>query len=72
MKKIAYQITLTTIEPLRIGSQKDIMSDVNNPISRIGGRAVVQGPTLKGALRGAIEKYLIEKSPSSFEFEKPK
>jgi len=61
MKKTAYQITLTTKEPLRIGSQKDIMSDVNNPISRIGGRAVVQGPTLKGALRGAMERYLIEK-----------
>jgi CRISPR/Cas system CSM-associated protein Csm3 (group 7 of RAMP superfamily) len=60
MKKLAYEITLTTKEPLRIGAQKDIMSDIDNPISRIGGRAVVQGSTLKGALRGAIERYLIE------------
>jgi CRISPR/Cas system CSM-associated protein Csm3 (group 7 of RAMP superfamily) len=60
MQRLTYQITLTTREPLRIGAQKDIMSAIDNPISNIGGRPVVQGPTLKGALRGAIERYLIE------------
>ncbi len=60
MRHLSYKIVLTTKEPLRIGAPKDIMSAIDNPISRIGGRPVVQGPTLKGALRGAIERYLIE------------
>ena len=60
MKLKIYSVKLTTLEPFRIGAQKDVMSSIANPIARIGGRPVVQGPTLKGALRGAIENYLIE------------
>ena len=55
-----FQITLTSLEPFRIGAPQDVMEGVDNPIATIGSRAAVLGPTLKGALRANIEKYLIE------------
>lgn len=55
-----YEITLTTKEPFRIGTSKDVMSAFDNPVAMIGGRVVVQGPTLKGFLRNQIEEYLID------------
>lgn len=71
MKKInKYEITLTTLEPFRIGTSKDVMSAFDNPVAMIGGTVVVQGPTLKGFLRSKIEEYLIE-SYSGNELMKP-
>lgn len=62
MKKInKYKITLTTLEPFRIGTSKDVMSAFDNPVAMIGGKVVVQGPTLKGYLRNKMEEYLIDK-----------
>jgi CRISPR/Cas system CSM-associated protein Csm3 (group 7 of RAMP superfamily) len=62
MKKIAeYEIVLTTSEPFRIGTSKDVMSAFDNPVAMVGGQVVVQGPTLKGFLRSRIEEYLIDK-----------
>lgn len=55
-----YGVTLKTLEPFRIGAPQDVMEGVDNPIAAIGGRAAVLGPTLKGALRANVEKYLIE------------
>lgn len=55
-----YKITLTTLEPFRIGTSKDVMSAFDNPVAMIGGKVVVQGPTLKGFLRNRIEEYLID------------
>lgn len=61
MKNIdRYEITLTTLEPFRIGTSKDVMSAFDNPVAMIGGKVVVQGPTLKGFLRNKIEEYLID------------
>ena len=57
---IKYKVELKTLEPFRIGSSKDVMSTFDNPIATIGGRVVVQGPTLKGFLRNQIEEYLID------------
>lgn len=57
---IRYTIKLVTLEPFRIGASKDVMSAFDNPIATIGGRVVVQGPTLKGFLRNRIEEYLID------------
>lgn len=57
---LKYRITLTTLEPFRIGTSKDVMSAFDNPVAEVGGRVVVQGPTLKGFLRNTIEEYLID------------
>ncbi len=71
MKKInRYEITLNTLEPFRIGTSKDVMSAFDNPVAMIGGKVVVQGPTLKGFLRNKIEEYLID-NYSDNEFMKP-
>ncbi len=60
--KIArYSIELTTLEPFRIGSPKSVLSSIDNAIARSGGKVVVQGSSLKGALRGEIECYLHER-----------
>lgn len=56
-----YSIELTTLEPFRIGSPKSVLSSIDNAVARSGGKVVVQGSSLKGALRGEIERYLIDK-----------
>jgi CRISPR/Cas system CSM-associated protein Csm3 (group 7 of RAMP superfamily) len=55
-----FKITLETQEPFRIGALKDPLSGIDNPVAMIGGKFTVQGPSLKGALRAEIERYLIE------------
>lgn len=57
------KITLRTLEPFRIGAKQNIMSAADNPVTSIGGRVVIQGTSLKGALRASIEEYLISKYP---------
>lgn len=54
-----FAVTLTTLEPFRIGGVNDPLSDVNNPVTTVGGRLVVPGPSLKGILRNAVEHHLI-------------
>lgn len=62
MKEIKrLEVTLITKEPFRIGAFEDVMSAIHNPVATVGGRAVIQGSSLKGALRTAIEEYLIQK-----------
>ncbi len=56
-----YEIILETKEPFRIGGIKDPLSAADNPVAMVGGRVVVPGPSLKGAYRSEIERYLIEK-----------
>lgn len=60
----SYRVTLETIEPFRIGALQSALSDVHNPVTRIGGKVVVQGSSLKGAFRAEVERYLIEKYKS--------
>lgn len=62
-----YSLTLKTLEPFRIGALRHPMGKADNPLATIGGKVVVQGPTLKGALRASIERYLIEKYPHDAE-----
>jgi CRISPR/Cas system CSM-associated protein Csm3 (group 7 of RAMP superfamily) len=57
-KKI--QVQLTTKEPLRIGGKKDPLSGADNPVTRVGGKLVIPGSSLKGALRSEVEKFLID------------
>lgn len=56
-----FTVTLTTKEPFRIGALQNALSGLDNPVATVGGRVVVQGSSLKGALRAEIERYLIEK-----------
>jgi hypothetical protein len=55
-----FSIALVTVDPFRIGTSKDVMSAFDNPVAMIGGKVVVQGPTLKGFLRNRLEEYLID------------
>lgn len=55
-----FKVKLVTEEPFRIGALKNVMSGIDNPVATIGGKVVVQGSSLKGALRAGIEEYLID------------
>lgn len=56
-----FGVVLTTIEEFRIGGKPDPFSGIENPIAVVGNRAVVPGPSLKGAYRAELEKYLIDR-----------
>lgn len=56
-----FNVKLVTKEPFRIGALQNVMSGIANPVTTVGGRVVVQGSSLKGALRASIEGYLIDK-----------
>lgn len=59
----SFSVKLVTKEPFRIGAMQNVMSGVDNPVTTVGGRVVIQGSSLKGALRASIEEYLIDKFP---------
>lgn len=54
------KVELETKSPFRVGAKKSF-AGIDQPIVKIGGRIVVPGTSLKGALRQEIENYLIEK-----------
>lgn len=55
-----YLITLTTIEPFRIGAKEDPLSGADNPVTRVGGRLCIPGPSLKGSYRANLERWLYD------------
>ncbi len=55
-----WRIDLKTIEPLRVGAVKDPRSRIEKPVTKVGDRVVIPGPSLKGALRAEIEQFLID------------
>jgi len=55
-----YKIELETVEPLRVGGVEDPRSGIHNPVTKVGDKVVVPGPSLKGALRAELEQFLIE------------
>ena len=57
IKEKNIQIQAITKEPLRIGGKKDPLSGADNPVTRVGGRLVIPGSSLKGALRAEIERF---------------
>lgn len=59
MEYLTYQLTVETLEPFRIGSVKDVLDVADNPVATVAGKPVIQGPSLKGAFRAAVEKHLI-------------
>lgn len=60
-----YSVKLVTEGPFRIGAFQDVMSGIHNPVAKIGENIVIQGPSLKGALRANIEEYLIQEYPDN-------
>ncbi len=54
-------LSLRTVSPLRIGGKVDPLSGRENSTVTFGNLPVVPGPSLKGALRAAMESYLISK-----------
>ncbi|MBX5329347.1 hypothetical protein HM003_08380 [Candidatus Bathyarchaeota archaeon A05DMB-5] len=56
------EIELVTKAPFRIGGVKPIpgTTDVDSPVVKLGNKIVVQGTSLKGALRHELETYLID------------
>jgi CRISPR/Cas system CSM-associated protein Csm3 (group 7 of RAMP superfamily) len=53
-------VVVRTKEPFRIGGKQDPLSGADNPVTKVGGRLVIPGSTLKGALRARIEEFLID------------
>ena len=56
-----YRIKLETLEPFRIGGTEDPLSGNDNPVAIVGNKIAIPGPSLKGAYRVNLEKFLIDK-----------
>jgi len=55
-----FTVTVKTLGPLHVGGPDDPLGSADdNPVAMIGKTACIPGPTLKGALRAEIERYLI-------------
>jgi len=59
-----YKVVLTTKTEFRIGGKPDPFSGIENPIAAVGNKVVVPGPSLKGAYRAELERYLIDTYPA--------
>ncbi|MBE3576246.1 MAG: hypothetical protein IMX00_00870 [Limnochordales bacterium] len=57
-----YDLWLTIDQPLFVGGPPDPMSEFHSPVARIGGRAVIPGTSVKGALRSQLERLLIQQA----------
>ena len=58
IKAAHYVITATTLDPMRVGGKEDPLSEAENPLAIVGRRVCIPGPSLKGALRAELERYL--------------
>jgi len=58
MEQKCFAIELTTLGPFRIGGKTDPLSEADNPVTVVGGRVCIPGPTLKGAYRAELERWL--------------
>jgi len=58
--KQEFKITLTTLAPLHIGGRDNPLTGMENAVARIRDHLVIPGPSLKGALRHQMERYLID------------
>ncbi len=60
IKEKRIKVILETLDEFRVGGIADPLSGADNPVSKIGSRLVIPGPSLKGALRNSIETFLID------------
>jgi len=58
IERKCYRITLTAVEPLHLGSKDDPISDAENQVAVVGDRLCIPGPSLKGAYRHNLERWL--------------
>jgi CRISPR/Cas system CSM-associated protein Csm3 (group 7 of RAMP superfamily) len=61
IREQAYQVEVEALEPVRIGGAPDPLSGQDNPVAIVGSDATIPGSSLKGALRGEIERFLIDR-----------
>jgi CRISPR/Cas system CSM-associated protein Csm3 (group 7 of RAMP superfamily) len=54
-----YKVTVENLEPLRVGAPENPISGEHLTVARLGSTVVIPGPTLKGAMRDSIERFLI-------------
>ncbi|MBM4432085.1 MAG: hypothetical protein FJ026_17320 [Chloroflexi bacterium] len=54
------EIRLKTLAPLHIGGRDNPLTGMENAVARIRDRLVIPGPSLKGALRHQMERYLVD------------
>ena len=55
----AFQVSLTTLEPFRIGGIGDPLAAADNPVAIVGSQITIPGSSLKGALRAKMEEHLL-------------
>jgi len=60
LKEKSFKVTLVTGEPFRIGAKQHPLSGADNPVTKLGGKLVIPGSTIKGALRSEVERLLID------------
>jgi len=53
-------LRVKTLSPIRVGAKRSAMSVSDAPIVKVGGKCVIPGSTVKGALRNKMEEYLID------------
>ena len=56
-----YHVEVEALEPVRVGGAPDPLSGQDNPVAIVGSDATIPGSSLKGALRGEIERFLIDR-----------
>lgn len=61
IREQAYHVEVEALEPARVGGAPDPLSGQENPVAIVGSDATIPGSTLKGALRGEIERFLIDR-----------
>lgn len=61
IREQAYLVQAETLEPLRVGGAPDPLSAQDNPVALVGSRPTIPGSSLKGALRSALEQFLIDR-----------
>jgi CRISPR/Cas system CSM-associated protein Csm3 (group 7 of RAMP superfamily) len=61
IKERTYHVEVEALEPVRVGGAPDPLSGQDNPVAIVGSDATIPGSSLKGALRGEIERFLIDR-----------
>jgi CRISPR/Cas system CSM-associated protein Csm3 (group 7 of RAMP superfamily) len=61
IREQAYDVEVEALEPVRVGGAPDPLSGQDNPVAIVGSDATIPGSSLKGALRGEIERFLIDR-----------
>jgi len=61
IRERAYHVRIEALEPVRVGGAPDPLSGQENPVAVVGSDATIPGSSLKGALRGEIERFLIDR-----------